>query len=391
MATRHIDRTTGPDRTTWLGVNGTDLGYLTLTNHGYVIGTFGDTTDGEFPGGPGWRSPVMLRTSNRDLQNGIRWDNAVGGQRAKQVVDYQHNTDAGRNDADHPFTVIPNDAVHLPDGTYLLSAHHIKSWDRQGRYGWVTFCNRFYKSTQRDAEVWEPTRWADLASHGPVQFNNDGGAWRVFQNATLAVDGDYLYMFGTESGRAREGGIYLARVPWREWDRLFSWQFWGWTGARWEWGATNPTPILLPSLNAGTIGEINVQVIEGTWYLSYMEYGGGDALDYGAAVTRAAERPDGVWTAPQVHVTSWDSPNPYAPALHPYSTKDNAYMHLSQWTAGKFYGCHLFKLNRLHNPGPDDGLPDVSALPFASKTKAAEMFGRGDLRRAAAIRVKAGL
>ena len=66
-------------------------------------------------------------------------------------------------------------------------------------------------------------------------------------------------------------------------------------------------------------------------------------------------------------------------------------MHLSQWTSGKFYGCHLFKLDPLHNAGKDDGLPDLSALPFNSKNKAAEMFGRGDLRLTAAIRLKAGL
>lgn len=390
MATKHIGRTTGQGLTTQHGFNGTDLGYLTKTNHGYVLATFGDTSDNAFPGEPGWRSPVMLRTHNVDLDNGIKWDNAVGGRRAKQVVNYQRNTDPARNTQDRPFTVIPNDVVHLPNGTYLMSAHHVKSWKRSGRFGWVTFCNRFYKSTQRDAENWEATDWADLGGNGPVQFNNDGGAWRVFQNASLVVDGDYLYMFGTESGRAQDGGIYLARVPWREWDRLWSWQFWGWTGQRWEWGAPTPTPILQPSLQSGTIGEINVRVVDGTWYLTYMEYGG-ESLSWSAVVTRASDRPDGIWTAPQVHLTSWESANPYAPALHPYSTKDAAYMHLSQWTGGKFYGCHLFKLDRLHDAGQDDGLPDLSALPFKSKNKAAEMFGRGDHRLTAAIRRKAGI
>lgn len=391
MVTKHVGTTTGPNKTTQLGVNGTDLGYLTKTNHGYVIGLFGDTSDGAFPGEPGWRSPVALRTSNTDLDNGIKWDNAMGGSRAKQLVPYRRDTNPATNNENAPFTVIPNDMVHLPDGTYLMSTHHVKSWDRNGRFAWQTFCNRFYKSTQRDAEDWQATDWADLAGNGPVQFNNDGGAWRVFQNASLVVDGDYLYMFGTESGRARDGGIYLARVPWREWDRLWSWKFWGWTGQRWEWGAPVPTPILQPSLPSGTIGEINARVIDGVWYLSYMEFGGGDSLSWGAAVTRASDRPDGVWTAPQVHLTSWDSPNPYAPALHPYSTKEKAYLHLSQWTGGQFYGCHLFRLDQLHNAGPDDGLPDLRALPFASKNKAAEMFGRGDLRLTAAIRMKAGL
>ena len=391
MTTKFIGRTTGVGRTTQLGFNGTDLGYLTKTNHGYVISTFGDTSDAAFPGDPGWRSPVMLRTHNADLDNGIKWDNAVGGGRAKQVVNYQRIPDGNRSTPNNPFTVIPNDMVHLPDGTYLLSAHHVETWDRQGRYSWVTFCNRFYQSNDTHAEHWGPTDWADLAGNGPVQFNNDGGAWRVFQNASLVVDGDYLYMFGTESGRAQDGGIYLARVPWREWNRLWSWKFWGWTGQRWEWGAPAPTPILQPSLRGGAIGEINVRVIEGTWYLSYMEYSGGESLSWSAAVTRAATAPDAVWTAPQVHLTSWEAKNPYAPALHPYSTRDRAYMHLSQWTGGEFYGSNLWKLARLNPAGPDDGLPDLRPLPFNSKNKAAEMFANGNPTLQARMRVKAGL
>lgn len=392
MTTHHVGVTTGQGRTDRFGFMGTDLGYLTLTNHGYVIATFGDTFESALPGGPGWRSPVMLRTSNRDLENGIRWDNAVGGSYAKQVISYRRNLNTKRNGWDDPFTVIPNDVIHLPDGQYLMSAHHVRTWARVGRASWWSFCNRLYQTRERNAEDWYASDWADLPGNGPAQFNNDHGAWRVFQNATFVLQGDYLYMFGTESGRTSGGGIYLARVPWQKWDHLFTWQFWGWTGTGWAWGTQYPTPILMPSLEGGAIGEINARIIEGVVVLSYMEYANGPSLSWSAAVTRTAPTPDAIWTAPQVHMTSDMQANPYAPAIHPYSTLDKPFMHLSQWTGGTLYGCHLYGLGALVRPGAGDGVVDVSGLPtMGLKTTAAAKFARGDLALQARIMAKAQL
>lgn len=62
------------------GFRGTDLGFTATTNHGYCITIFGDTFDQPVPqNSTGWRSPVGLRQSNQDSQNGIRWDNCLGG------------------------------------------------------------------------------------------------------------------------------------------------------------------------------------------------------------------------------------------------------------------------------------------------------------------------
>jgi len=67
------------EETARFGFRGTDLGFTARTNHGYCITIFGDTFDQPVPqNSTGWRSPVGLRQSNADIQNGIRWDNCIG-------------------------------------------------------------------------------------------------------------------------------------------------------------------------------------------------------------------------------------------------------------------------------------------------------------------------
>ena len=341
---RPINITTG-EATARFGFRGTDLGYFTLTNHGYCLATFGDTFNNLLPGGDGWRSPVILRQSNRNLDMGLRWDNAVGGSYAKQALPYAHaSKDNAYNVPNAPFTVIPNDVVHLPDGTYLMSAHHVRSWDRHGAASWLTWCNRFYISREQHAENWEVANWTTPGLTGkPMQLNNDPAQeWRKFQNATFVLLDGYLYMFGTESGRTDGGGIYLSRVKWQQWHDLNAWELWGWQGGMWRWGAAAATPILMPTLPKGSIGEINAQIIEGVVVLSYCDFGVG-------AVTRTALRTDAVWTDAQLHATQLSVPNLYAPSVHPYSTLDKPFMHLSQWKHD-FYGVKFYAMDALRRP-----------------------------------------
>lgn len=345
---QYINTTTG-DATARFGFRGTDLGYFALTNHGYCMSVFGDTFDNANPKqGGGWRSPVILRQSNRDLDNGLKWDNAVGGARAKQAVDYVHQPANVANTKQYaPFTIIPNDIVHLPDGTFLMSTFIVRSWERSGPYSWVTWGNKFYKSTEKHGEDWHEATFADLGGgRAPMVFNNDPQqGWRFFQNASLVLHPDgYLYMFGTESGRKDGGGIYLARVRWQDWNKLFKWEFWGWTGDKWQWGTKQPSPILTPTLPNHAIGEVNAQLIDGVVVLAYVDYGIG-------AVTRTATHPASVWTAPQVHATSLTVPNLYAPSVHPYSTLEKPYAHISQWNSS-IYGCKFYALAPLRDPRP---------------------------------------
>lgn len=354
---RMINVTTGAD-TARFGFRGTDLGFLTPTRHGYTLASFGDTFDGADPNeGGGWRSPVMLRTSNRDLAAGLRWDNAVGGARAKQVWDYRHVGENGTVNGTNfdAFTIIPNDVIHLPDGRYMGSGFRVKDWKSGGTQTMChTLSNAWFYSDQRDAEVWHPARHVNELGR-LYEWRNEGKNY-LFQNVTLIMvdptgeTDPYVYAFGTPEGRTvgDRAGIYLRRVDWRRmWDDS-AWQFWGWRDGAWQWGEdVYPTPILGPTLPGTTIGEINAQVIEGQVVLSYVD-------GWLGTVTRTAPRPDAVWTDPAVHITYDAAGYQYAPSLHPFSTLDEPYVHLSQWGDG-FYGSKFWQIGpieRLSSPNP---------------------------------------
>lgn len=343
-----ISKTTG-EQTSRFGFRGTDLGYFTLTNHGYVIATFGDTFDSDKPGGSGWRSPVMLRSSNKNLEAGIRWDNAVGGGRAKEVISYTHHSAAtARTVKDAAFTHIPNDMIHMPDGRFLLSTFSVRDWENSTPGGsWNTWANCLWVSNEQHAENWDRAMWSDLRA--PIQFNNDPAqGWDKFQNATLVLRDGYLYMFGTQAGRWKGGGVYLARVRADKWETLAAWEFWSWTGSMWAWKPwmeSKPGMILSSRHPGGAIGEINVREIEGVLVLSYIDY----SIAGGALVTRTAMAPDKVWTAPQIHAGQAQIPALYAPALHPYSTLAKPFAHVSQWHSSA-YQSSLYQLDPIARP-----------------------------------------
>lgn len=373
-----ISTTTG-DPTARFGFRGTDLGYFILTRHGYVLSIFGDTFNGADPAdnGGGWRSPVILRTHNSNLDDGVEWDNAVGGKRAKEAWPYRHVGQAGTINGTNfdALTIIPNDIIHLPDGNYLGNGFRVKKW---GTFGDQTMCETistaWFWSSEKHAEHWEPCRHANNLNKLYEWPNAGKGKW--FQNTTMVMmdpDGKkdpHVYVFGTPAGRWKGAGagIYLRRAHWQHMCNDTAWEYWGWTGSKWEWGKNvNPTPILSPTTKGTPIGEINAQVIDGVVVLAYVDGPAG-------TVTRTALAPDNVWTDPQVHITYPDAPAQYAPSVHPYSTLDAPFVHLSQWynnlpTAGTFYGSRLWKLDPLRRPTT----PTVNHVP--SSTMAADLSG----------------
>lgn len=323
---RQVKVLTGPGETDRFGFNATDLGYPFKTQHGYTITLFGDTfnnTPDPDPD-PDWRSPVGLRQSNPDIHNGIQWDNAIGGARAKQLFPYQHGGDEGT-------TQIPCDGIHLPDGRYFATAFMVKDWHTDPTQGMChTLGARWWTSTQRDAEDWERTIDLDTGRQN-FDFPNEG-KWWWFQNSTMIMldptghADPFVYLYGTKEGRYRGAGagIYLARCDWRHLNERHRWEFWGQVHGRWGWSTDrDPWPIITPTFG-GFIGELNAQVIDGRVVLAYQD-------EFLGAVTRTSPRPEGTWTLPKLHVTHIQQPSLYAPAIHPYSRLDRAQMLLSQW------------------------------------------------------------
>lgn len=337
---RYVKLLTGPDGTGQWGAPATDLGYPALTRHGYTISIFGDTFVDRV-GGTGWRSPTGFRQSNPDIENGIRWDNAIGGAYAKEMIPYQHCGTVHTGCLPDGFTNIPNDLIHLPDGRYIMTTFAIRSWDpiTPGN-SWATFHSRMWTSTETHAENWVRS-WDIEANYDNMDFPNSG-EWSHFQNNTMIMfPGEpWVYIYGTNEGRWQGGGIHLMRVDWRSmWNRS-TYRFWGRDAAGiWSWRPGGPTtPILLPTLPYNAIGEISAQVIDGRVVLSYCDGVLG-------AITRTSPRPEGLWTIPTVHVTQLQQAALYAPAIHPYSHLGRAQMHLSQWPTNSEYGVVQWEVN----------------------------------------------
>lgn len=323
------------NETARFGFRGTDLGFTARTNHGYCISIFGDTFDQPVPdNGTGWRSPVGLRQSNSDIQNGIRWDNCIGGDWAKKMIPYDPVDDeTARNVPGQPRTEIPNDLIHLPDDRYIMTTFGVRDWADPRTGGipspgdsWRTWYSRLWTSTETHAEDWYRT-WNLETDRENMDFWN-ADLWSHFQNNSMIMwPGEpMVYIYGTNEGRWKGGGIHLMRVPWDQMWRPSQYTFWGQDGAgAWGWRQHGPsTPILLPPTPDDRIGEISAQVIEGKAVLSYVNGRFG-------AVTVTAPYPTGFWSVFKVQVSHQQAGFQYAPVVHPYSTLGNAQILLSQW------------------------------------------------------------
>ncbi|MBB4905872.1 DUF4185 domain-containing protein [Actinophytocola algeriensis] len=323
------------EETARFGFRGTDLGFTARTNHGYCITIFGDTFDQPVPqNSTGWRSPVGLRQSNTDIHTGIRWDNCIGGGRAKELIPYVHtDPNVARHTPGLVVTEIPNDLIHLPDGRYMMTTFGVRDWAIPDQGGtpspggsWRTWYSRQWTSTETHAENWTTT-WNLETNRENMDFWNEGLMAHFQNNAMIMWPGeDWVYIYGTNEGRWNGGGIHLMRVPWnRMWERG-QYTFWGADGSgRWDWRPAGPsTPIIGAPSPFEAIGEIAAEVIDGRVVLSFLNGGRG-------AVTQTAPYPTGLWSAPRTQVTFAQAPNLYAPVVHPYSTTGNAQLLVSQW------------------------------------------------------------
>lgn len=334
------------EETARFGFRGTDLGFTTKTNLGYCISIFGDTFDQPVPeNSTGWRSPVGLRQSNSDIQNGIRWDNCIGGDYAKQMIPYDHrDPNTARNEPGQVVTEIPNDLIHLPDNRYIMTTFGVRDWAIRDQGGipsaggsWRTWYSRMWTSTDTHAENWVRT-WDIENNRENMDFWNEG-LWSHFQNNSMIKwpGDDFVYIYGTNEGRWNGGGIHLMRVPWDKMWQRSQYTFWGDDGSNhWDFRPNGPsTPIIGAPSPWEAIGEISAQVIDGRVVLSFLNGGRG-------AVTQTATFPTGLWTAPRTQVTPVQAQNLYAPVVHPYSTMGNAQLLVSQWIkpgpVSSFYG-----------------------------------------------------
>ena len=264
------------------GVGGTDLGIAVALADGRTGFIFGDTFDECRAGGPGWRSPVMLRsgdTSLRRLADGITFDDAVGGDYARQLWDYEHDGPPWKGSGYS--TVLPADAVTIGGRLYLFAmvnrGLHNVLWTE---INYSDDCGETWHDAGPDARR--------LGSHIDArqqvitwEHDPDSGSVYVIASAFNRRENAYLY-------RVRADDL-LDRSAWHPW-----------TGG---WFNNDPKP-LLPE--GTTVGEMSLRRVENRWVFSYFESSSGTIR------VKVLNHPtDDFLAAPTTTVlrnTSWPSP-----------------------------------------------------------------------------------
>ncbi|KAA0108116.1 DUF4185 domain-containing protein [Mycolicibacterium sp. P1-5] len=331
------------NNTSGFGIYGTDLGIMWENGlTGNIQLAFGDTFSG--PGMTGdWRSNVLLLSQDKNLTNGL----------SLLPTGYAYQFIPRNSGALFPFlgsevTVIPTSAVSVNNEQYV-NYMSVKSWDTPGR--WTTnysAVSQFVAGPNGGKWVLVPSTirsagwFGSTTPYVPGNQNFQQAAY-VLEPADKVAAGDtqYLYAFGTPSGRA--GSAYLSRVAVDNVSDLAKYQYWN--GSGWVTGApVAATPIIGDSTHsAGLFGPIidwanDPNVLGGVlgglfgaktggnvseMSVQYNDYLGKYVMMYADGNNnvklRYADSPEATWSAPITVATSAAYPGLYAPMIHPWS------------------------------------------------------------------------
>ncbi|AKK28498.1 DUF4185 domain-containing protein [Mycobacterium sp. EPa45] len=331
------------NNTAGFGIYGTDLGIMWENGlTGKIQLAFGDTFSQ--PGMTGdWRSNVLLLSTDTQLWDGL--DLLKTGY-AGQFI--RRNSGVLFPFFGSEVTVIPTSAVSVNNEQYV-NYMSVKSWDTPGR--WTTnysAISHFVDGPNGGNWVLVPSTIRSASWFGsttpyvPGNQNFQQAAY-VLQPADKVAAGDtqYLYAFGTPSGRA--GSAYLSRVAVDNVNDLAKYQYWN--GNDWVTGApVAATPIIGDSTHSaglfgpiidwandpnvfggmlgglfgaktgGNVSEMSVQYNEylGKYVMMYADGNNNVKLRY-------ADSPEDTWSAPITVATSATYPGLYAPMIHPWS------------------------------------------------------------------------
>ncbi|ADD42645.1 hypothetical protein Snas_2970 [Stackebrandtia nassauensis DSM 44728] len=303
LEVKKIADLTGPGITTRFRMEATDLGIPATTPDGRTLFVFGDTFENAQVGGGWWRSPVALWSETGDLNGGVTWSGAVGGDAAQQLWAYDH---------DNPqfSTVLPSDVITIGDTMYL----HAMVNKGLGNVVWT--------------EIWRSDDSGATWAHTGAKFAPDlhGG---MFQLLTWGLGDDgYVYLFST--GFQRDKPMILQRVPADKIADPAAYEPWGWKAeGGWAWG-NPPSPVL-----EGRFGELCLRPLDGKWVLTWFNEGDyridGIIMDTPTSNLYEARRETLLWG------TSWGNEDDshvaqlYGGYIIPGSTIGELHLAVSQW------------------------------------------------------------
>ncbi|MEV0053320.1 DUF4185 domain-containing protein [Saccharopolyspora shandongensis] len=322
-ATR-LTRITGEDscnRTaSRFGIRATDLGIMWDDGRGGVLAAFGDTY-GDGWGGHGagpksadWRYNVIARSTNTDLDAGLKFDSVLSREdgMAGQAL-------PGDRTGAREHTVIPTAGIAIGGRNYL---HYmsVRRWGMPGvwhtNYGALAYSDDGGATwTKSETAVWRNSRQPWLS-----RFRRRDPGGHPFQMIGFAgvLDGR-AYLLGTPSGRFGAG--HLARVGADDLLDPAAYEYW--TGSGWGDDPLAAAPVL-----PAPVAELSVQFNRhfDRWFAVHLDE------QRAAIVLRTAPELTGPWSGGEVVVSGADCPGLYGGFLHPWAADRPAiYFTLTQW------------------------------------------------------------
>lgn len=306
-ATKKIKDLTGPGTSSKkYGVGGTDLGIPVRQPNGKIAYIFGDTFEQDKVGGPGWRSPVLLRSEPGNLDKGITFTGAAtttpNGTYAKQLLSYEHTSG---------LTWLPSDAITIGKRMYL---HFIVN---KG-LGVVDYSQIAYSDDNGD--TWTVAAGAKFDG---AENNSERQLW-TWERA----DDGYVYVLSTKF-ISRDRPLIMYRVPDTKLLDRNAYVPWGYKDGKWAWG-NPPTPVL-----DGKFGEMCLRRVENKWVLAWFNAG-----EYNISIKVFDGPMSNLFTAKTytpIKGGGWGAENDttvaqlYGGYIHPDSTLHDLHLIVSQW------------------------------------------------------------
>lgn len=302
------------------GFLATDLGILWDDGRQGVLAAFGDTYgegwcgNGAGPGHADWRYNVIARSTNTDLDAGLKFDSVV--QREDGFAGQVLSSD---RTGMHEHTVIPTAglAVH---GRNYLGYMSVRQWGAPGVWH-TNYAGLAYSDD--GGHTWAKSDSAVWPNHRQGWFSRfrrrDQGGHPFQMIAFAGVQDGYVYLLGTPNGRFGSGHLARAGAD----DLLEPAAYEYWNGSSWARDPFDAAPVL-----PAPVAELSVQ------YNRYFEQWFAVHLDEhrAAIVLRTAPELVGPWSDGDVIVAGAQYPALYGGFQHPWAAdKPAVYFTMTQW------------------------------------------------------------
>lgn len=334
------------------GISGTDLGIL--WENGGAGGTnqvhmaLGDTMGDCTVDGDEWRSNILFRSTDRDLSDGMRIDDAPMEREGMAAAILPRSGLPGET------TVIPTAGIAVGQTQYLRYMS-VETWGEPGE--WTTNYSALARS-EDNGETWtEVPGTARTGTGNPALIPDVLGepftSHTAGQMSAFLEDDGFIYEYMTPSGR--NGSAILARVPEAEIEEMGAYRFWDGS----DWVADQDAAAVVLD---GKVSELSV-----SWsprlgmFIALYTDGKNDV------VMRQSETPEGPWSGSDILLSFAHLPTLYGAFAHPWSPAieengDDLYFTLSTWDA---YNVFLMKTDL-------DQLPDRTAPSAQSRMRVAD-------------------